>query len=233
MGEESRHMLVVMPHTGECFSCGPTVAKHIQRGGRATMVAMCTAEWKDQTGTWAQHASGARRAAAILGCDFEFMGFPASGAWEPDWAAIVKVAELFRRLRPDIVITMPPETMYEQPHRDHANCHRVVYYARDAAGRELPGIEGEPFFVNDLYFLGDGSSGDIFIDVSSVMDVARRAHEALQYRSLLEGMHGALPPPGGSLKRSANYQTRAGADRQVQAFRSCYYREKTLEGFPP
>jgi LmbE family N-acetylglucosaminyl deacetylase len=232
MSEESRHLLVLMPHTGECWSCAPTVAKHVQRGGRATMVAICGAAWKDNPDYWTEHMDNCARAADILGCDFEFAGFPGSGSWEPDWAATVKIAELLRRLRPDIVVTMPAESMHEQPHRDHSNSHQVVYYARDAAARVLPGIDGEPFFVNDLYFLGDGSPGDIFIDVSGVEDIVRRSHEAMAYLHMREQSHGALPPPGGSLKRSPNYQTRAGPDRQVQAFRSCYCRERTLDAFP-
>ena len=233
MAEESRHLLVLMPHTGECWSCAPTVAKHVRRGGRATMVAMCSADWKGDLQYWTEHLENCERAADILGCEFEVMDFPASGAWEPDWSSIVKIAELLRRLRPDIVITMPAEPMYDQPHRDHSNAHQVVYYARDAAARVLPDIEGEPFFVNDLYFLGDGSPGDIFIDVSGVEEIVRASHEAMAYHRVLEGGHGALPPPGGSLKRPINYSRRAGPDCQVQAFRSCYYREKPLEGFPP
>ena len=232
MSEESRHLLVLMPHTGECWSCAPTVAKHVQRGGRATMVAICGAAWKGNPDYWTEHMDNCARAAEILGCDFEFAGFPGSGSWEPDWAAIVKIAELLRRLRPDIVVTMRPETMYEQPHRDHNNCHYVVYHARDAAARELPGIDGEPFFVNDLYFMGDGSAGDIFIDVSGVGDVVRRSHEAMAYGGVLEGSHGAGPPPGGSLSRPTNYQTRVGGGQHVQAYRSCYRTERMLDGFP-
>ena len=198
------------------------------------MVAMCSGEWKapERNGYWHEHMQNCAEGAAILGCDFETMDFPASGAWEPDWQAIVKVAELIRRLRPDILITMPAEGMYEQPHRDHENSHRVVYYARDAAARDLPGIEAEPWFLNDLYFLGDGSPGDTFIDVSGVEDVVQRSREVMAYHKLLEAVHGALPPPGGSLKRSVGYQVRAGPDARTQAFRPCYYREKVLDGFP-
>ncbi|MCD6360750.1 MAG: PIG-L family deacetylase, partial [Armatimonadetes bacterium] len=145
------------------------------------MVAMCGAAWRGNPDYWTEHMDNCARAAEILGCDFECMGFPSSGAWEPDWSAIVKVAELFRRLRPDIVVTMPAESMYEQPHRDHSNCHQVVYHARDAAARDLPGIAGEPFFINDLYFLGDGDHGDIFIDVSGVEDIVRRSTETMAY----------------------------------------------------
>ncbi len=232
MSDESRHLLVIMPHTGECWSCAATVAKHVQRGGRATMVAMCSAAWKADSDYWAEHMDNCARGAEILGCAFEVMDFAASGAWEPDWAAISAVAELLRRLRPDIAVTMPAESMYEQPHRDHANCHQVVYYARDAAARVLPGIAGEPFFVNDVYFLGDGTPGDIFIDVSGVEDIVRQSHETMAYHRLLEGVHGALPAPGGSLKLGVNYQRRAGPEGTVQAYRSCYYCEKTLDAFP-
>ena len=70
MPDESRHLLVLMPHTGECWSCAPTVAVHVQRGGRATMVAMCSADWKGHLDYWSEHLENCNRAAEILGCSF-------------------------------------------------------------------------------------------------------------------------------------------------------------------
>ncbi len=229
--DDARHLLVIMPHTGECFSCAGTVAKHTRAGDSATLVSVCSGA--ERLGeAWERHVEGCRRGAAVLGAEFEALGFPSSGMLEVTWQTKVAIAEVIRRLRPDVMITMPRESMYEQPHSDHEATHLLVYHARDLAARrfELPsGLS--PHFVNDLYFLGDGSPGDIFVDVGEVQELVREAWEAIAYGDLLAAGHGALPL-GVSLKRPVGYQRRAGPDRAVEAFRACYYREKTLDLLP-
>jgi LmbE family N-acetylglucosaminyl deacetylase len=226
-----RHLLVLMPHTGECFSCGGAVAKHTRHGDRATLVAMCSGRGRLGE-AWERHVEACGRGAKILGAEFETMDFPSSGALEVNWESKVKTAELIRRLRPDILITMPREGLHEQPHSDHESTHLLVYYARDLAGRNIALPSGlEPHFVNDLYFLSDGRPGDIFIDVTEVTELVRRAWAEIGYGELLEAGHGALPA-GVSLKRSVEYRHRVRKGIAVEAYRPCYYEEKVVALLP-
>jgi len=229
--DAARHLLVIMPHTGECFSCSGTVAKHTRAGDRATLVSVCSGA--ERLGeAWERHVEGCRRGAAVLGAKFEALSFASSGVLEVTRENKVAIAEVIRRLRPDVMITMPREEMYEQPHSDHEATHLLVYHARDLAARRFELPSGLPsHFVNDLYFLGDGSPGDIFVDVTDVQELVGRAWEAIAYGDLLSASHGALPL-GVSLKRPVVYQRRVGPDCAVEAFRACYYREKTLELLP-
>jgi LmbE family N-acetylglucosaminyl deacetylase len=160
------------------------------------------------------------------------MSFPTSGALEVNWESKVKTAEVIRRHRPDILITMPRESLYEQAHSDHESTHLLVYHARDLAARNIPLPSGlPPHFVNDLYFLSDGAPGDLFIDVTEVSPLVQRAWQEIAYDDLLQAGHGALPP-GISLKRSIRYQQRVRKGVVVEAYRPCYYEEKTLPLFP-
>jgi len=228
--QDPRHLLVIMPHTGECFSCCGTVVKHTRAGGRATIVCVCSGEGRLGE-AWTTHVERCASAAAMLGAQFEVMDFLSGGWLEVTWENKIAVAEVVRRIRPDIMITIPAEGLYDQPHCDHAATHQLVYYARDLAARTVELPSGRPpHYVNDLYFLGDGSHGDIFIDVTDVADVIRAAREEIAYMDLRSASHGALPLAGGP--RSLSYQRRAGDDMALEAFRSCYYREKTLPRLP-
>ncbi|MEW6356734.1 MAG: PIG-L family deacetylase [Planctomycetota bacterium] len=225
-----RHLLVLMPHTGECFSCSGVVAKHTVHGDRATFVTVCSGARLGES--WDRHVERCRAAARILGAEFEAMDFPSSGALEVNWETKVKMAELLRRHRPDILITMPRESLYEQPHSDHESTHLLVYHARDLAARDIALPSGSaPHFVNDVYFLSDGQPGDVFIDVTDVSDLAQRAWKEIGYDDLLGSVHGALPA-GISLKRSVNYRHRVRKGIAVEAYRPCYYEEKVLPLFP-
>lgn len=223
--------MVLMPHTGECFACSGAVAKHTAHGDEATLVAMCSGA-AHLGGAWEGHLAACTRAAAVLGARFEAMDLPSSGMAAVDWEGKVKVAELLRRLRPGILITMPRETLYEQPHSDHETAHLLAYHGRDLAARPLALPSGAPpHFVNDLYFLGDGSAGDIFVDTTEVADLVQSAWRELSYDGLLGAGYGALPP-GVSLKRTVDYQARVHPGTRVEAYRACYYQEKALPLFP-
>lgn len=226
-----RHLLVLMPHTGECFSCAGAVAKHTGVGDTAALVSVCTGE--DHLGTaWARHVECCHRAAAVLGAEFEAMDIPSSGMNQVDWESKVKVAEVIRRHRPDIIVTMPHEQLYEQPHSDHETTHLLVWHGRDLASRPIDLPSGlPPHFVNDLYFLGNGDPGDIFIDVTDVNEQVHQAWRELSYGDILQAGHG-MQPRGVSLKRSVNYQQRVPPGVQVEAYRPCYWVEKTRELFP-
>lgn len=172
------------------------------------------------------------RAAAVLGASFEVMAIPSSGQNQVDWDGKVKVAEVIRRHRPDIIITMPLEQLYEQPHSDHETTHRLVWHGRDLASRPIELPSGlPPHFVNDLYFLGNGGPGDVFIDVTDVAEQVRQAWKELSYGAILDAGYGTQPA-GVSLKRSVNYQQRVRPGTQVEAYRPCYWAEKTRELFP-
>jgi len=226
-----RHLLVLMPHTGECFSCSGAVAKHTAHGDRATLVTVCSGQ-AHLGQAWEKHVQRCHRAAAILGAAFETMDFLSSGVTEVNWESKVKMAEVIRRHQPDIVITVPREPLYEQPHSDHESTHLLVYHGRDLAARGIALPSGlPPHFVNDLYFLGEGGPGEVFIDVTEVSDLVRCAWDELAYHDLLGAGYGTLPA-GISLKRSVEYRHRVRQDVVVEAYRPCYYEEKTLPLFP-
>jgi len=226
-----RHLLVLMPHTGECFSCAGVVAKHTGVGDRATLVSVCSGE-RHLGAAWAHHVACCHRAAAVLGATFEAMDFPSSGMAEVHWEGKVKVAELIRHHRPDTIITMPREHVYEQPHSDHETTHLLVWHGRDLASRPIDLPSGlPPHFVNDLYFLGNGDPGDVFVDVTGVQDQVRQACQELAYGELLQAGHGAQPE-GVSVKRSVNYQQRVPPGVVVEAYRPCYFVEKTVGLLP-
>ena len=116
-----------------------------------------------------------RRSAAIVGVDrVEFLGH-VDGMVEAGLALRRDLAEVFRRLRPDIVVTMNFDlTWGENGNVNHAD-HRATGLAvldacRDAANRWVFSEAGEPWSGIRHVYVAGASAPTHFVDVSATLD---------------------------------------------------------------
>jgi LmbE family N-acetylglucosaminyl deacetylase len=116
-----------------------------------------------------------RRSAAIVGVDrVEFLGH-VDGMVEAGLALRRDLVEVFRRLRPDIVVTMNFDlTWGENGNVNHAD-HRatglaVLDVCRDAANRWVFSEAGEPWSGIRHVYVAGASAPTHFVDVSATLD---------------------------------------------------------------
>ncbi|MBO0692332.1 MAG: PIG-L family deacetylase, partial [Acidimicrobiaceae bacterium] len=127
-----------------------------------------------------------RRSAAVVGVTHvEFLGHP-DGAVEASLALRRGLAAAFRRLKPEVVITMNFDLTWGDGggvnHADHrATGLAVLDACRDAANRWLFRDQGEPWqHIKEVYVAG-AASPTHFVDVSDTLDVgvaSLREHKA-------------------------------------------------------
>jgi len=122
----------------------------------------------------------ARRAASVLGGQYVWAGFN-DGEVFHNREAVLKVVELIRKARPDVIFTMSPEDY----HGDHSNTGRIVVEATFAAGVPRILTKSPAHTPKRVYYcetaFGIGFEPDLWIDISDVIDTklkALRQHES-------------------------------------------------------
>jgi LmbE family N-acetylglucosaminyl deacetylase len=108
------------------FGCGGVIARET-RAGRPAHLVICSRGESASHGTPAVRSAEARRAAAHLGADVEFVQLDGDAELEVKPAHSIALAAIIRRVRPGIVLA---PTLVENQHPDHARLGRIV---RDAA----------------------------------------------------------------------------------------------------
>lgn len=108
------------------FGCGGVVASET-RAGRAAHFVVCSRGEAATHGTPAQRVAEAKKSAALLGATVEFIELDGDAHLEVRVAHAIKLARIFRRTRPGIVLA---PSLVENQHPDHARFGQLV---RDAA----------------------------------------------------------------------------------------------------
>ncbi|MCL2394811.1 MAG: PIG-L family deacetylase [Acidimicrobiaceae bacterium] len=138
-----------------------------------------------------------RRSAAVVGVSHvEFLGHP-DGAVEAGLALRRGLAAAFRRLKPEVVITMNFELTWGDEgvvnHADHrATGLAVLDACRDAANRWLFRDEGDPWQHIKYVYVAGATSPTHFVDVSDTLDVG--VASLREHRAYLEGLGGSFDP---------------------------------------
>jgi LmbE family N-acetylglucosaminyl deacetylase len=140
-----------------------------------------------------------RRSAAVVGVDeVEFLGHP-DGLVEAGIRLRRDLAGAFRRLRPEIVVTMSFDLTWGEAgpvnHADHrATGLTVLDACRDAANRWVFPEVGEPWGgIQDVYVAGTAAPTH-FVDVTATLDVG--VASLREHRAYLEGLGRAFDPDG-------------------------------------
>jgi LmbE family N-acetylglucosaminyl deacetylase len=138
-----------------------------------------------------------RRSAAIVGVDrVEFLGH-ADGMIEAGLTLRRDLAEAFRRLRPDIVITMNFDLTWGEDgnvnHADHrATGLTVLDACRDSANRWVFPEAGEPWSgIRHVYVAGT-SAPTHFVDVSATLDAG--VASLREHRAYIDGLGREFDP---------------------------------------
>jgi LmbE family N-acetylglucosaminyl deacetylase len=138
-----------------------------------------------------------RRSAALVGVKHvEFLGHP-DGRVEAGVALRRDLAGAFRRLMPEMVVTMNFELTWGDEgavnHADHrATGLAVLDACRDAANRWLYQDDGEPWQGIKHVYVAGAASPTHFIDVTETVDVG--VASLREHRAYLEGLGGDFDP---------------------------------------
>jgi LmbE family N-acetylglucosaminyl deacetylase len=108
------------------FGAGGVIARETS-AGRAAHFVVCSRGEAGTHGTPKQRVAEARKSAALLGATIEFLELDGDAHLEPRPAHAIKLAEVFRRIRPSVVLA---PSVVENQHPDHSRLGKLV---RDAA----------------------------------------------------------------------------------------------------
>lgn len=166
------------------FACGAVIARETKAGRPAHFV-ICSRGEAGSYGTPKQRVAEAKKAAALLGASLEFLELDGDAHLEIRAAHAIKLAEIIRRVRPEIVLA---PSVVENQHPDHSRLGRL---ARDAARLARYGglaeLRGQkPHAIQQLFFYAVTPEAEprdvtpVLIDVSSpeVVSTWKQAMEA-------------------------------------------------------
>jgi LmbE family N-acetylglucosaminyl deacetylase len=152
------------------FSCGAVIAKHTQRGDRATLVHLTLGE-AGHPGTAApdyaeQKKIECQQAAQVLGADVRWLPY-ADAALPATPEVELAVCDLIRELRPRIVLTHWRGSF----HRDHVLSHHLVMHGLELAGATSCDRPFPPHAVGSVLFPENWEDPqdfrpEVYIDVS-------------------------------------------------------------------
>ena len=108
------------------FGCGGAIASET-RAGRKVHFVICSRGESGTHGTPTQRMAEAKKAAKLLGATIEFLELNGDARLEVRAAHTIKLAEIFRRVRPSVVLA---PSLVENQHPDHARLGKLV---RDAS----------------------------------------------------------------------------------------------------
>lgn len=116
----------------------------------------------------------ARTAASVLGADHMWVGFRDAEVFH-DREAVMKVVEVIRKAKPDIVFTMSPLDY----HPDHTNTATIVVEAVFDAGVPLVRTESPAHTPRKVYYcetiFGIGFEPTLWVDISDFIDLKLKA----------------------------------------------------------
>jgi LmbE family N-acetylglucosaminyl deacetylase len=167
------------------FGCGGIIALETKTGHSAHFV-VCSHGEAGTYGTPKQRTAESKKSAALLGATIEFLELDGDAHLEIRAAHAIKLAEIFRRVRPGVVLA---PSLVDNQHPDHARLGKLV---RDAARlARFGGLKElrrqKPHTIEQLFFYAVAPEAEpsdispVLIDVSapdiiSVWTAAMEAH---------------------------------------------------------
>lgn len=172
--------MAVGAHPDDVELCvGGTIIKEVQAGTRVVVVDLTAGELGTR-GSAKERLREAECAAQVMGVAERLCLHLPDGFFQPDRESILKLVEVIRRFRPDVVLFPAP---YER-HPDHERAHRLVREALFLAGLrriETGGLEPFRPSLALAYIQFYELKPDVIVDISDVWD---RKLEAIRcYRS--------------------------------------------------
>lgn len=172
------HDLLVMgahPDDAEVH-VGGLLARCAKRGLKAAILDVTCGDLGTR-GTAETRLAEAMEAARILGVERHILDFP-DARFDESEPYRIKVMEVFRALRPRILVLPHPL----DHHPDHRRVHRLGMEAAFCAGlKNYPGIAGEPWRPKAIAWVGGVNppdAPDLVFDVSDVWDQRMAAFDA-------------------------------------------------------
>ncbi|PZM66133.1 PIG-L deacetylase family protein [Paenibacillus dendritiformis] len=153
MSEQKITILAIGGHVGDMeLTAGGVLASHSLKGDRIITLALTAGErgvpaGRDMAEYREQKVNEAKAFAEMLGGEAIVFDTP-DGELQDNEENRLKVCDVIRQVRPNIIITHFKNSM----HKDHMTTHRIVNDARFFAG--LPSFERElpAFFASKLYY---------------------------------------------------------------------------------
>ncbi|MEV1249775.1 PIG-L deacetylase family protein [Nonomuraea sp. NPDC050022] len=165
------HVLAIGAHAGDLdLTAGAVLAQHVLRGDRATLLHLTLGERGHPRLSIPAYAEQKRAEAeafaAAIGAGVRFLDYE-DGLLPEDEDVKMRVGDLIRELRPDVILTHWAESI----HKDHARTHRIVQDARFYGGlktleRDLPAYWASELYYADNWEDADGYTPDVFVDLS-------------------------------------------------------------------
>jgi len=167
----------------------------------------------------------AEQAARCLGADLVFLEYEDSAVPHCREAAL-QLVDIFRRYRPDVVLTLPGD----DKHPDHRNTHYDVVDAYYLASLPLLKREQPHHYIKQVYVFG-GKEPHVYLDISSVIE--KKIEAARCHRSQFEEW--LVEHRGGVDRSAARDFLRLLRERARQAGFACgvEYAESFTALFPP
>ncbi|WP_326821094.1 PIG-L family deacetylase [Streptosporangium sp. NBC_01639] len=165
------HVLAIGAHAGDMdLTAGAVLAQHVQAGDQATLLHLTLGERGHPRVPVAEYAEQKReeaeRFAAAIGAGVRFLDYE-DGLLPEDEDVKMRVGDLIRELRPDVVLTHWSESI----HKDHARTHRIVLDARFYGGlrtlaRELPAYWAGELYYADNWEDAEGYRPDVSVELT-------------------------------------------------------------------
>lgn len=179
-------LLAVCAHPDDLEVCGAGMFAKAKREGMKTGLVIFT---RGESGGYAEQSvreKEAEKAAEILELDyFVMLSFPDAGVYFSEDAVEALIPHL-RKCSPRYIFTL----LEEDYHPDHAAVSRITRAACFAAGLKKYSQDNTDWHYNAiLYFGADNKRNkrrpDIYVDVSDVIELKRKACEAHQSQNVL------------------------------------------------
>ncbi|MEV0385287.1 PIG-L deacetylase family protein [Nonomuraea sp. NPDC050643] len=165
------HVLAIGAHAGDLdLTAGAVLAQHVLRGDRATLLHLTLGERGHPRLSVADYAKQKREEAETfagrIGAGVRFLDYE-DGLLPEDEEVKMRVGDLIRELRPEVILTHWSASI----HKDHARTHRIVEDARFYGGlktleRELPASWAGELYYADNWEDAEGYVPDVFVELT-------------------------------------------------------------------
>jgi N-acetylglucosamine malate deacetylase 1 len=200
------------------FGCGGVIARETSAGRKAHFV-VCSRGESGTHGVPTQRTAEAKKSAALLGATIEFLELGGDAHLEIRAAHAIKLAEIFRRVRPSVALA---PSLFENQHPDHWRLGKLV---RDAARLACYGGLKElrrhkPHAIEQLFFYAVTPEAEprditpVLIDVSAPEIVAAWTAAMKAHASQMSARNYV----GLQLTRARLFGARAGVDHAIALF---------------
>ncbi|MFF4617624.1 PIG-L deacetylase family protein [Nonomuraea jabiensis] len=165
------HVLAIGAHAGDLdLTAGAVLAQHVLRGDRATLLHLTLGERGHPRTPVPDYARQKREEAETfaerIGAGVRFLDYE-DGLLPEDEEVKLRVGDLIRELRPDVILTHWSASI----HKDHARTHRIVEDARFYGGLRTLEREHPAYWASELYYAdnwedAEGFVPDVFVELT-------------------------------------------------------------------